>query len=140
MNQSEIKKTIIANANPEIIFSALSDESELTKWWVDVPKLELKQGGKILFRFLKENSEQLENDYVIQGKIIELIHGKKLVYTWNPVDEPDFSNSLVTWNLEPIDSSKTKVSMRHSGLENCKSFEQLDSGWSFFLDKLEKLY
>ena len=34
-------------------------------------------GGKILFRFLKENSEMLTEDFVVGGKIIEFIsnHG-----------------------------------------------------------------
>jgi len=140
MINSEIRKTIIANATPDKIFSAISNENELSKWWVDIPKLELKLGGKLSFRFLKENSEQLKKDYIIKGKVIELILNKKLVYSWKPTDEPEFSDSLVTWELEEFDSSKTKVKVTHSGLENCKSFEKLDAGWTFFLNKLEKLY
>lgn len=140
MINSEIRKTIIANATPDKIFSAISNENELSKWWVDIPKLELKLGGKLSFRFLKENSEQLKKDYIVKGKVIELILNKKLVYSWKPIDEPEFSDSLVTWELEEFDSSKTKVKVIHSGLENCKSFEKLDAGWTFFLNKLEKLY
>jgi len=140
MINSEIRKTIIANATPDKIFSAISNENELSKWWVDIPKLELKLGGKLSFRFLKENSEQLKKDYIVKGKVIELILNKKLVYSWKPTDEPEFSDSLVTWELEEFDSSKTKVKVTHSGLENCKSFEKLDAGWTFFLNKLEKLY
>ena len=140
MNNSEIKKTITANATPGKIFSAISNESELPKWWVDIPKLDLKLGGNISFRFLKEKSEQLENDYIVEGKITELIPDKKLAYTWNPIGEPELENSVVSWNLEKLDSNKTKVSVAHSGLEHCKYYEKLDAGWSFFLNKLENLF
>ena len=49
MEKSEIKKTIEVNSNPANVFKKISDESELKKWWVDVPLLELKQGGSIKF-------------------------------------------------------------------------------------------
>ena len=88
MHKSEIRKEITVNTSTKNLFKAISDEQELTKWWVDVPKLELKHGGKMLFRFLKENSQQLEKDFVVEGKVTELIPNKKLAYTWKPTDEP----------------------------------------------------
>jgi len=96
MIDSEIRKMIIANATPDKIFSTISNENELSKWWVDIPKLELKLGGKMSFQFLKENSEQLKKDYIVEGKVIEFIPNKKLVYSWKPIDEPEFPDSLAT--------------------------------------------
>ena len=140
MEKSEITKTIEANSNPASVFKTISDEKELPKWWVDVPVLELHEGGKMLFRFLKENSELLEQDYVVKGKVIEVIPDKKLVYSWKPIDDPTFPDSIVTWTLESIDSNKTKVTLTHSRLEGCKMFELLDAGWGYFLKKLEKMF
>ncbi len=140
MEKSEIKKTIVVNSNPANVFRKISDENELKKWWVDVPVLELKQGGKMLFRFLKENSEMLKKDYVVEGKVIEVVSDKKLVYSWKPVDEPNFPDSIVSWTLESIDSKKTKVTLYHSRLEGCKIFNLLELGWDFFLNKLEKMF
>ena len=138
MEKSEIKKTIMTNSDPAKVFRKISDEGELKKWWVDVPELELKQGGKMLFRFLKENSEMLEKDYVVEGKVLQVEPDKKLTYTWKPVDDPDFPDSVVDWTIEQIDS-KTKITLTHSGLQGCKIFDLLDAGWGYFLNKLEKL-
>ena len=55
---------------------------------MDVPKLEKSVEGIVLFRFLKENSEMLHNDFVIEGKVLEIIPNQKLSYTWKPVDDP----------------------------------------------------
>ncbi len=138
MEKSEIKKTIMTNSDPANVFRKISDEGELKKWWVDVPELELKQGGKMLFRFLKENSEMLEKDYMVEGKVLQVEPDKKLTYTWKPVDDPDFPDSVVDWTIEQIDS-KTKITLTHSGLQGCKIFDLLDAGWGYFLNKLEKL-
>jgi uncharacterized protein YndB with AHSA1/START domain len=138
MEKTEIKKTIMTNSEPANVFRKISDEGELKKWWVDVPLLELKQGGKMLFRFLKENSEMLEKDYVVEGKVLEIEPDKKLTYTWKPIDDPDFPDSVVDWTIEQIDS-KTKITLTHSGLHGCKIFELLDAGWGYFLNKLEKI-
>ena len=74
-------------ASSDLVYQAISEEDELKKWWVDVPVLEKKMGGKILFRFLKENSEMLTEDFVVGGKIIRSlsqitsypIHGSQLM-------------------------------------------------------------
>ena len=138
MGKSEIKKTILVNSNPANVFRKISDENELKKWWVDVPVLELKQGGKMLFRFLKEKSVMLEKDYVVEGKVLQIEPDKKLAYTWKPVDDPDFPDSVVDWTIEQTDSN-TKITLTHSGLQGCKIFDLLDAGWGYFLNKLEKI-
>ena len=140
MEKSEIKKTIVVNSNPANVFRKISDEGELKKWWVDVPVLELKQGGKMLFRFLKEKSVMLEKDYVVEGKVLQIEPDKKLVYTWKPVDDPDFPDSIVDWTIELIESNKTKITLTHSGLQGYKIFDLLEAGWDFFLKKLEKMF
>ena len=139
MEKSEIKKTIVVNSNPSNVFRKISDENELKKWWVDIPILEKKVGGHLMFRFLKENSEILEKDYVVEGQVLQIEPDKKLVYTWKPVDDPDFPNSIVDWTIEPINSNNTKITLIHSGLQGCKTFDLLEAGWDFFLNKLEKI-
>ncbi len=138
MEKSEIKKTIVVNSNSSNVFRKISDENELKKWWVDIPILEKKVGGHLMFRFLKENSEMLKKDYVVKGKVLQIEPDKKLVYTWKPVDDPNFPNSIVDWTIEPINSNNTKITLTHSGLQGCKTFDLLEAGWDFFLNKLEK--
>ena len=138
MNPNSLQKSIEIDATPESVFRAISVEKELQKWWVDVPKLEQSVGGTVLFRFLKENSEMLEKDFVIEGKILEIIPNEKLSYTWKPVDDPDYPDTVVTWTIELI-NNKTKVTVLHSGVENTKDFAHLDEGWTYFIKRLGNL-
>ena len=140
MEKSEITKTITVNTSPSNVFKTISDEKELPKWWVDVPVLELQVGGKMLFRFLKEKSQMLDQDYVVQGKVLEVIPDKKLVYSWKPIDDPKFPDSIVSWTIESIDSDKSKVTLTHSRLEGCMMFNLLEAGWEYFLKKLENMF
>jgi len=139
MSNPDIQKSISIKTSADNVFKAITDEKELQKWWVDVPKLEQKVGGTLEFKFLKKNSEMLQKDYVVQGKILEIIPNKKLVYTWNPVDEPELSGSVVTWSLQE-DSTQTKVTVIHSGLGNCKSYDLLVEGWSYFISRLGNMF
>ena len=139
MSNPDIQKSINVKTSADNVFKAIIDEKELQKWWVDVPTLEQKVGGTLEFKFLKENSERLQKDYVVKGKILEIIPNKKLVYTWNPVDEPELAGSVVTWTLQG-DSNQTKVIVIHSGLENCKSYDLLVEGWSYFISRLGNLF
>ena len=135
MNSNSIQKSIEVDVAPESVFRAISDEKELQKWWVDIPKLEQSVGGAVLFRFLKENSKMLEKDFVIEGKILEIIPNQKLSYTWKPVDDHNYPDTIVTWIIDSI-HNKTKVTVMHSGLENAKDYSQLNEGWAYFTNKL----
>ena len=137
MNSDIIKKSIEIEDTPESVFSAISNENELTKWWVDVPKLEKKIDGIMNFRFLKENSELLKNDYIVQGNVLEIIPNQKLSYTWRPVDDQDYPSTVVTWTIEPTEK-KSKVTVLHSGLANVKDYSRLEEGWEYFIKKLGK--
>ena len=135
MNSNIIEKSIESNASPELAFCAISDEHELEKWLVDVPKLEKLVGGKVLFQFLKENSQLLEKDYVIEGTILEFIPNEKLSYTWKPIDDPNYPETIVTWKIESKNNI-TKVTVLHSGLKTAKDFSRLNEGWTYFLNRL----
>lgn len=135
MNPISIQKSIEVDTSHESAFYAISDEKELQKWWVDVPKLEQLVGGSVLFRFLKENSEMLEKDFVIEGKILEITPPQKLSYTWKPVDDPGYPDTIVTWLIESV-NNKTKVTVLHSGVDNVKDYSHLEEGWAYFINKL----
>ena len=135
MNSDIIQKSIQINASPELVFQAISEEEKLQKWWVDVPKLEQSVGGKVLFRFLKENSKLLEKDFVIDGKVLEFTPNQKLSYTWKPQDDTDYPETIVTWTIES-NNDKTKVTVLHSGLEGVKDYSRLDEGWEYFINRL----
>lgn len=128
----EIRKTIIIDAVPEVVFKALMDEQELTRWFPNQAVLEARVGGRMEFRF--HRAETGEN-HTMQGKVLELVPGKKLSYSWKSDYTPDFPDTVVTWTLEPLAGNRTQVTMAHSGLKG-KLLEEFDKGWTFFLGRL----
>ncbi|MGA8083952.1 MAG: SRPBCC domain-containing protein [Candidatus Nitrosopolaris sp.] len=140
----EIKKSIVIDASPEVVFKAITDPNELTNWFPDHAILEPKVGGKMKLSFYKEKSENdhpCTGDASPEGTIKEFIPNKKLSYTWQHKDVPEFPETVVSWELEDIGANKTRVELIHSGFtgkEERKSFKEHDQGWTYFLDRLEK--
>jgi len=137
----EIKKSIVIDASPEVVFKAITDPNELTNWFPDHAILEPEVGGKMRFSFYKEKSDTRAADAFPEGTIKEFIPNKKLSYTWQHNDVPGFPETVVTWELEDIGVNKTRVELTHSGFtgkEERKTFKEHDQGWTYFLDRLEK--
>lgn len=61
------------------------------------------------FSFYKKNSEKHDMDYFPEGTILEFTLNKKISYTWEHPDIPDFPRTVVTWELEKIDNNKTQA-------------------------------
>lgn len=142
-NLIEIKKTTVIDAPPDIVFKAISDPAELTNWFPDHAILEPRIGGKVRFSFYKEKSAaEHQRDFLQEGTVKEFIPGKKVSYTWQFKDAPEFPETIVTWELEEIDHNKTRVVLNHSGFTGKEtgklSSTEFDNGWAYFLDRLEK--
>ena len=50
----EIRKTIVIDASPEVVFKAITEPEELTQWFPDQAILESRVGGRMKFSFYKE--------------------------------------------------------------------------------------
>ncbi|MDE1763857.1 MAG: SRPBCC domain-containing protein [Thaumarchaeota archaeon] len=141
MTKTEIRKTIEIDASPETVFRAISNPAELTNWFPDAAILEPSVGGKFKFTFSKDSTRCGKNqeDVLSEGKVVEFVPNKKLAYTWQHKNIPDFPETVVTWELEQIGKSKTRVTLTHSGFtgkEGDKGIEAHDQGWTFFLNEL----
>jgi len=141
----EVRKTIVIDASPQDVFKALTDPSELTNWFPDNAMFDSRIGGKVKFYFPKSNKErskELDRDYNPEGIVTEFFPNKKVSYTWQLKDIPDFPETTVSWELEEIDTNKTRVVLTHSGFtgkeEGKLSLKEHDQGWSYFLGRLEK--
>ena len=135
----EIKKRIIVNSSIEKVFKSLSDETEITKWFPDQAKFGKQIGEDVVFRFSKDDGIH-DKDYLMEGKITDLIPNKKITYTWNNVDVPNFPKTSVTWLLDKLDDDRTEITLIHSGFGDSddKLSQKHDNGWSHFLGKLSK--
>jgi uncharacterized protein YndB with AHSA1/START domain len=134
----DIEKNIVIDASPEVVFRAITNQVELTNWFPDQAILEPKLGGKVKFNFYKDKErEHREFDFFPEGTIIEFIQNKKVSYTWQEPNTPEFPRTVVTWELEEIENNKTRVKLLHTGFESGKLFKH-DEGWSYFLYQLQK--
>jgi uncharacterized protein YndB with AHSA1/START domain len=136
-----IKKEIVINAPIERVFSALIDPEQLTQWFPDVVTIEPKLGGKVSFRFLKENTKK-DNDHEIVGNIVSFIPNKEISYTWNFITEPEYRrDTIVRWNLDKLESNKTKLTLIHSGFtkKDTVQYEDHSKGWTWHINRLDKL-
>lgn len=52
----EIRKTIVIEASPEVVFKAITDPDELIDWFPDNAMFDGKIGGKVKFYWYKERS------------------------------------------------------------------------------------
>lgn len=139
MNDLEIKKSIEIGASPEVVFKAISDPNELTNWFPDAAILEPRVGGKTKFSYYKDSKRGTcarDHDKTNEGRVLEFVKNKKLVYTWQHMDVPDFPETIVTWELEEISKNKTRLTLTHTGFTSKDQVKDHFEGWSFFLNEL----
>lgn len=142
----EIRKVVEIEASAETVFKALTDPAELTQWFPDIAVLEPKVGGKMRFTFTKDsertNMKKRETDKSSVGRVLDLVKNKKLAYTWQSEGVPNFPETVVTWELESLGESRTKVTLTHTGFTGKEpsdvSYEGHNKGWSFFIEELVK--
>lgn len=128
----EVRKTVVIDASPNVVFRALTDEKELLQWFPSrAAKLEARVGGAWEFKNQRPDTGE---SHTMRGRILEITPGKKLSYTWKVDDYPDNPESVVTWTLEPVDGGKTKITLVHSRLVGKTG--DLEAGWSYFMGRL----
>jgi len=126
MNQPLIVEKII-NAPVDRVWAAITDHSELTKWYFKMPAFEAKTG----FEFQFEGGTK-DQTFTHLCKITEVIKNKKLQHTWAYKDYK--GSSTVTWELTDM-GGKTKVKLTHTGLETITGDplfkrENFEKGWN----------
>jgi uncharacterized protein YndB with AHSA1/START domain len=139
-----IRKSKIIKAEPKVIFRALTESEKITEWFQDEANLDNRVGGKIILVTRKEIHPdwKLDRDYYMEGIIKKFVPNKRLSYSWKFDDRPDFPKTVVTWDLEQINSNKTRLKLAHVGFTGKEkgnfSLESHSRGWSAALDKLAK--
>jgi uncharacterized protein YndB with AHSA1/START domain len=134
----EIKKTILIDASPEVVFKAIIDPNEFTNWFPDQVILDPKVGGKGKFSFNKTDSKFRQIDYFPEGTVIEFMPNKRISYTYREPNIANFPNTVVTWDLEKIENDKTKLKLSHTGFKPGEIAKRHNEGWSHFLNELTK--
>jgi uncharacterized protein YndB with AHSA1/START domain len=151
--QTEVRKSIVIESTPEVIFKAITNQSELTNWLPDLSIPEPRIGGKISIVCSKGTKWQVNNetkvldkDYFFEGIIQQLIPNKTISFTIQNVTLPEDPETnpeyIETWNIEEINPRKTKLELIQAGFtgkeEGMIRFEDADMGLPILLDQLAK--
>lgn len=139
MTEGEIRKTVVVDAPPEVIFKALTDEKELVKWMPQEARIDPRLGGEYEFKY-HWVAKGLHS--VATGKILELIPNKRLSYTYvlsrsgsgtsgaDSLMDHDVTNSVVTWTLDELLDGKTRVTVIHLGITK-EAYGAFDGAWGY---------
>lgn len=80
----------------------------------------------------------------VRGEIVEVTPpsgstGGRFVQTFKFTQLPD-DYTLVTWDVMPVNSQKTRITVTHSKLDpNSKTYKSIDGGWPTILKNLKSV-
>jgi uncharacterized protein YndB with AHSA1/START domain len=125
------------------VYAAWTDPGLAKQWWgpevCQTHELvcEGRPGGTFRWVLSAPDGERM----TAHGEFRDVIPGRKVVYTWQWADDPDWENteSLVTVEFREIDKTRTELRLTHEKLPSRQSRDNHTAGWSSALDKLERL-
>jgi uncharacterized protein YndB with AHSA1/START domain len=126
------------NAPLQRVWKALTDPMEMKEWYFDIKEFRPEVGFEFEFYGGAEDRK-----YLHKCKIIEVVPGKKLSYSWRY--ESFQGDSLVTFELFD-EVGKTRLKLTHQGLESFpkdnKDFagESFAAGWTYITGTSLKEY
>ena len=134
-----IEQEITIHAPAERIFDALTNPSELLKWWSAESKfrtvqaqIDLRPGGRWLL--VVDGDCKTGKTSRVTGEYREIDRPYLLTYTWVR-DQEDGVETLVRWELNEV-GKVTTVRVTHSGLIT-ESLRARNDGWSLVLGLLQ---
>ena len=127
----EITKSITIDAPESVVFRALTDEKELARWMAKTARMDAREGGEYELCFY---SEARDVETTARGKVVEIVPGKKLVYTYVSSEDVPGAASLLAWNVGKGSDGKTLVTLVHSGFGGDPYREIL--AWGYYLERL----
>ncbi len=131
---------------PEKLWEALTNGDFSEKYWFGFRiELELKAGGKV--RILPPKGMEEHGKHA--GKVLVCEPYRKLVYTWNPKDEPEVAAkregpSRVTYELKPM-GQMVRFRLIHENLlpedieKDPDTFRGINNGWPAVISSLKSL-
>ena len=139
---------ILVAAPPERVFRALTDSTQLMRWWgqageckATLWEMDARPGGKWRFEASDPNGKIVVNgvsEFKAEGEITEFDPPRRLAYTWkaNWHDRPG-QPTLVRWELTASQGG-TLVQVTHSGLADLAvARKDYSGGWPGVLNYLK---
>ena len=134
MDERVVEKTLSLRAPVEVVWRAISDPKELSRWFGQRAELELRPGAEGAFIWDDHGS--------FACRVDEVDPPHRLVWSW--VHEPDVPFSAapatrVEWTLTEGEDGGTILHLRESGFLTDHHQGQNDDGWDEELAELAVL-
>jgi len=129
-----IERTLQLTAPIDVVWRAISEPEELSRWFGDEAELTLEEGSEGAMIWDRHGSFAV--------KVEEVIPPTRLVWSW--VHEPgvpfdDAPSTRVEWTLTVREDGGTTLRLRESGFRTDRHFDQNEEGWTEELAELVAL-
>lgn len=147
MVRQELKREIVIEAPPDIVWSAVTEPEQMALWFSDAAELDLRPDGtgSLTWKPGGKATADLDQTVVIPVRVIEIDPPRYFAYRWtHPADEePTPANSLlVEFTLTP-EGDATRLSVIESGFQELEresesELDGHDEGWQIHLERLRQ--
>ena len=146
MEKAEFVYATFIRTTPEKLWEALTKGDFSEKYWFGFRiEVELKAGGNV--RIVPPKGMEEYGDHA--GEVLVCEPCRKLVYTWNPKDNPELAKkrdglSRVTYELTPM-GPMVKLRLIHENLlaedieKDPNTFRGINNGWPAVMSSLKSL-
>lgn len=131
MSERTLEKVLELAASQERVWSAITDPAELSQWFGDETKLDLRPGGDGAMIWDSHGS------FAVRVETVE--PPRRLVWSWvheAGVAFEDAPSTRVEWTLTAREDGGTTLRLRESGFRTDLHHEQNTGGWDEELGQL----
>ena len=116
----EITRDIYIEASPQTVYSYLTQEEKVAKWFGVITEIDGRPGG--IFK-VGANDQMM-----VVGEFVETIPNEKIVFTWGGIDGLAPGESTVEITLHKKNNG-TQLPLRHYNISSQKAADGFGYGW-----------
>jgi uncharacterized protein YndB with AHSA1/START domain len=127
-----IEHTVTVDAPPEAVFRALTDASELERWFPSAAESDPRPGGAYTYRF--EFEQDTSRNHTYEGTYTDFETPGRVAYDWRTNAGP----TTVDFRVKPSGDG-SEVALSHTGWDahTDEGVEEFRQGWGGFLANLK---
>jgi len=130
------EQSVVIHASPAVVFRALTNATELQKWFPTRATSEPRTGGPLTFAW---DFADATHNGTQDSHFVDFTPNSQVSYIWD-VGQTNPKQTLVTFTLQPT-GDETTVSLAHTGFgPGAEGEQQRDfhaGPWSFYIANLK---